>query len=182
MAVDAESVVDVLTHPELHRRVRFELSEKEYLAAISLHPSIRKRMIFAKCYSVFVALAAIWIYSLGVTQMAIVLLILAVFFPLILKTILVQRFRRSYRSMSALLSAPIEIAFGQGFVAQETAGSFSYLNWLYDVHGDSKCRLLGTSSNVFVVVPVSAFENAMALAEFDSVVGELAHNRMRIVR
>ncbi|GMU94000.1 MAG: hypothetical protein AMXMBFR4_30580 [Candidatus Hydrogenedentota bacterium] len=176
--VDTAKAVDVLTHLDNFRRVQYELTEKEFLKGVLLHPQARTRLRLTWIFAVGVLVFSVWLMGKGAEVAGILFAVMAVGYPFLIRYLLLLGARKGYRSMLPVLSAPIELAFGTVFLTQRTGMGLGYFTWLYQVVRSRDFRLLGTSSQVFIIVPVRAFESPAVLEEFDNIVGELAQGRV----
>lgn len=154
------------------------MTEKEFLKGYLLHPQTRTRLRLTWIFALGVLVFSVWLIGKGAVFAGILFALMAVGYPFLVRYVLLSGARKGCRSMLPVLSAPIELTFIKVFLTQRTGLGLGYFTWLYQVVRSRDFRLLGTSSQVFIIVPARAFESPIVLEEFDNIVGELAQGRL----
>ena len=176
--LDKSHVALVLTSPGSFQRTQYELSEREFMSLLWRLPNMRRAQLIVVLTMVGILAVAVWAMNRGATGFAGALVVLAAFYPFVMWIILAPTYRKAFRTSRASVGTEIELVYGQGFLAQTSASTFSYVTSLYRVRRTKAFRLLGMSSHLYVIVPVRAFEGPSDLAEFDRITTELAHGRV----
>lgn len=176
--VDTAHVIEVLAEPAKFNNVTYYLSEEEFVKGCMFHPKVRARMRFAWVFVLFALGIAAALIGNNATAFGIGCAVVAVIYPFVIVNTFKSSFRKAFASMDPIAVNPIELTYGEGFVAQKAGGAFGYNTWLYQVVRNKDFRLMGTSDQIYVVVPVRAFADAATLAEFDRITRELAEGRV----
>jgi hypothetical protein len=158
-----------------HRR--FQLSERDYQIAASMHPSTKQRARRVWAFSLLIIVGGVWFVTIA-GPLALVIVVIGMSYPFFFYLLVRTLVRRSYQSMEAILVQPVELIYGPGFVAYETRETFSVTTWLFQVVRGKSLYLLALSNQSYFAVPTRAFEDAETLTEFNSVVTAIADQRV----
>jgi len=176
--VDMASLAEFLAKPDRLQTIRYELNVVDFTRTAFSHPLTKRRLRIGIGFGVLFLLFAVWLWYLEAPIGTAFFICAAIVFPLLIRFSLKRQVQKQVLSFQSILSEPMELSYGPGVVAYKSAVAFSYVQWLYQVVRTKEYRLLGVSNQGYFIVPVKAFANPMALAEFDGITSELAQGRV----
>ncbi|NUM55169.1 MAG: hypothetical protein HUU46_16110 [Candidatus Hydrogenedentes bacterium] len=162
--------------PEPPKIVRYQLTLDDYMAATRIHPS-RKQIVQTLIFiGIAFALIGVLFVLHDSLMIALLFFVLAVLSPILTMRAMMDAAKKNYASMSSVLSQPLELTYGKGFVTYQTERTYARMMWFYQIIRAEQMRLLCLSNNTYWIVPVRVFDSHEALAEFDAICGQLSES------